>query len=86
MVFSVGEAEGSELYQRAAQQAWSNVEKRVTEFGASAPGKKLRLIQVQYEPSMDQESVIDELPEQPKSSRPQAVEVRVRLRATYELR
>jgi hypothetical protein len=46
----------------------------------------LQLIQVQYDPSMDQESLIDELPEQPKSSRPQAVEVRVRLRAIYQLR
>jgi hypothetical protein len=82
----VGEAEVSELYQRAAEEAWLNVEKRARELGTSMPGKKLRLIQVQYEPSMDQESVIDELPERPKSSRPQAVEARVHLRVTYELR
>jgi hypothetical protein len=86
VVFSVGEAEANELYQRAADQAWVNIEERVRQLSASVPSKKLRLIQVQYEPSMDQQSLIDELPEQPKSSRPQAVEVRVRLRATYELR
>jgi hypothetical protein len=86
VVFSVGEAEGNELYQRAAAQAWLNIEERVRDLSASVPSKKLQLIQVQYDPSMDQESLIDELPEQPKSSRPQAVEVRVRLRAIYQLR
>lgn len=84
MVFSVGEAEGKELYKRAADQAWTNVEQHLRELAAATPSRKLELVEVQYDPMLE-ESVIEELPDQPKSSRPQAVEVAVRLRVTYEL-
>jgi len=84
VVFSVGEAEGKELYDRAAAQAWTDVEQRLRELVASSPRKKLQLIEVQYDPLLE-ESLIEELPDQPKSSRPQVVEVAVRLRVTYEL-
>ena len=84
MVFSVGEAEGKELYKRAAAQAWTDVEQRLRELAATRPGKKLELVTVEYDPMLE-ESLIEELPDQPKSSRPQAVEVAVRLRVTYEL-
>jgi len=43
------------------------------------------LVDVSYDSSPG-ESVIEELPEQPKSSRPKEVEVAVRLRAAYVLR
>jgi len=43
------------------------------------------LVEVSYDPSPG-ESVIEELPEEPLSSRPKEVEVSVRLRATYEVR
>jgi hypothetical protein len=66
-------------------QAWTEVEQRLGELAAARPGRKLELISVQYDP-MFEESLIEELPDQPKSSRPQAVEVAVRLRVTYELR
>ncbi len=84
MVFSVGEAEGKELYQRAAAQAWMNIQQRLRDLLAASPNRKLQLIEVQYDPLLEQ-SLIEELPDQPKSSRPQAVEVTVRLRVTYEL-
>lgn len=84
MVFSVGEAEGKELYERAAAEAWTKVDERLRELAAASPGRKLKLVEVQYDPLVE-ESLIEELPDQPKSSRPQAVEVAVRLRVTYEL-
>jgi hypothetical protein len=49
------------------------------------PNRKLQLVGVQYDP-MTAQSLIEELPDQPKSSRPHAVEVTIRLRATYEWR
>ncbi len=84
MVFSVGEAEGKELYQRAGAQAWTKIQERLRELTAASPNRKLQVIEVQYDPLMEQ-SLIEELPDQPKSSRPQAVEVTVCLRVTYEL-
>lgn len=81
----MGEAESKELYKRAAAQAWTDVQQRLRELAAARPGKKLELVAVQYDPMLE-ESLIEELPDQPKSSRPQAVEVAVRLRVTYELR
>jgi hypothetical protein len=85
VVFSVGEAESKELYKRASAQAWTEVEQRLGELAAARPGRKLELVAVQYDPMLE-ESLIEELPDRPKSSRPQAVEVAVRLRVTYELR
>lgn len=85
MVFSVGEAEGNELYQRAAARAWANIQERLRELTAANPNRKLQLVGVQYDP-MTAQSLIEELPDQPKSSRPHAVEVTIRLRATYEWR
>jgi len=84
VVFSVGEAEGKELYERAAAQAWTTVEQRLQELGTASPSRKLELVKIEYDPMLE-ESLIEELPDQPKSSRPQAVEVAVRLRVTYEL-
>jgi len=51
---------------------------------AASPSRKLQVVNVEYDPLLE-ESVIEELPDQPKSSRPRAVEVAVRLRVTYEL-
>ncbi len=84
MVFSVGEAEGKELYERAAAQAWTKMEQRLKELVSASPSRKLELIEIKYDPLLT-ESLIEELPDQPKSSRPQTVEVAVRLRVTYEL-
>ena len=84
MVFSVGEAESKELYERAAAEAWTKVGERLRALAAASRDRKLKLVDVQYDPLVE-ESVIEELPDQPKSSRPQAVEVAVRLRVTYEL-
>ncbi len=84
MVFSVGEAQGKELHERAAAQAWAEVEQRLSDLVAASPSRRLRVIEVEYDPLLE-ESLIEELPEQPKSSRPRAVEVAVRLRVTYEL-
>ena len=83
MVFSVREAD--ELYRRALDKAWAGIEARLRELTASTPGKKPELLQVSYDPWQG-ESTIDELPDDPKSSRPQAVEVSVRVIATYTLR
>ena len=85
MVFSVREAESQELYQRAAAQAWAAIQTRLQEFAAASPGRVFELVEVSYDAEPGQ-SLIEELPDQPKSSRPQAVEVSVRLRATYALR
>lgn len=82
MVFSVREAEA--IYRRATAQAWAEIEKRLAQIATAHPGKQLELVEVSYDP-LPGESIIEELPEQPKSSRPQAVEVSVRLRATYAL-
>lgn len=83
MIFSVREA--NELYRRALAKAWAGVETRLRELTASAPGKEPQLLEVSYD-LLPGESVIEELPDTPKSSRPQAVEVSVRITATYKLR
>ena len=83
MVFSVREAH--DLYRRALAKAWAGVEARLRELKASAPGKEPELLEVSYDP-LPGESVIEELPDNPKSSRPQAVEVSVRISATYRWR
>ncbi len=85
MVFSVREAESQELYQRAAAQAWAAIQTRLQQLATASPGRKFQLVEVSYDP-LSEQSLIEELPDQPKSSRPQAVEVSVRLRATYALR
>jgi hypothetical protein len=77
--------EAKQLYERAAGEAWADVERRAAEAAAAVPGKKLELVQVSYDP-LPGESVIDELPDQPKSSRPRSVAVSVRVRAVYLLR
>lgn len=82
MVFSVREAD--ELYRRALDKAWAGIETRLRELTASTPGKKPELLEVSYDP-LPEESMIEELPDDPKSSRPQAVEVLVRISATYRL-
>jgi hypothetical protein len=82
VVFSVREAD--ELYRRALEKAWAGVEKRLRELTASPPGKAPELMEVHYD-ILPGESVIEELPDNPKSSRPQAVEVSVRIFATYRL-
>ena len=66
-------------------KAWSEMETQLAKVAADRPGRRLELVQVSYDP-LPGESIIEELPEQPKSSRPQAVEVRVRLRAVYVAR
>jgi hypothetical protein len=83
VVFSVREAD--ELYRRALEKAWAGIEKRLRELTSSSPGKEPELLEVSYDP-LPGESVIEELPDTPKSSRPQAVEVSVRISATYRLR
>lgn len=84
MVFSVREAESQELYQRAATQAWAAIQTRLQQLATASPGRKFELVEMSFDPLSGQ-SLIEELPDQPKSSRPQAVEVSVRLRATYAL-
>jgi hypothetical protein len=83
VVFSVREAD--ELYRRAREKAWAGVETRLRELTASTSGKELEILEVNYDP-LPGESVIEELPDNPKSSRPQAVEVSVRISVTYRLR
>ena len=83
MVFSVREANG--LYRQALAKAWAGIETRLRELKASTPGKEPQLLEVSYDP-LPGESVIEELPDTPKSSRPQAVEVSVRISATYRWR
>jgi len=83
VVFSVREA--NELYGRALDKAWAGIEARLRELTASTPGKEPELLEVSVNP-MPGESTIEELPDNPKYSRPQAVEVSVRVSATYTLR
>jgi hypothetical protein len=85
VVFSVREAESEGLYQRAAAQAWAAIETRLEQLAVASPDRKFELVEVSYDP-LSGESLIEELPDQPKSSRPQAVEVSVHLWAIYELR
>ncbi len=83
MVFSVREADS--LYEKATAAAWGEAQKRLAEIAAAAPGKKPEVVSVYYD-RLQGESLIEELPDQPKSSRPDAVEVVVRLRVHYALR
>jgi hypothetical protein len=83
VVFSVREAD--ELYRRALEKAWVGVETRLRELTAFTSSKELEILEVNYDP-LPGESVIEELPDNPKSSRPQAVEVSVRISVTYRLR
>jgi len=80
VVFSVREAD--RLYERAIAEAWRELEARLRRLSAANPGRRYRLVSVSYDP-LPGESVIEELPDRPKSSRPDAVEASVRLRATY---
>ena len=61
------------------------IEAQLKQLSSANPTREFQLVEVSYDP-LPGESVIEELPEQPKSSRPKAVEVAVRLRATYSLR
>lgn len=83
MVFSVREADS--LYEKAAAAAWSEAEKRLGEIAAAAQGTKPEIVNVYYDRTPG-ESTIEELPDLPISSRPEAVEVVVRLRVEYALR
>ena len=83
MVFSVREAK--ELYRQALAKAWAGLETQLRALKAAAPGKEPELLRVTYNP-LPGESVIEELPDNPKSSRPQAVELSVRISATYRWR
>ncbi len=65
--------------------AWAEAEKRLGEIAAAAPGKKPEIVNIYYD-RLSGESLIEELPDQPKSSRPDAVEAVVRLRIRYALR
>ena len=80
MVFSVREEK--KLYRQAVEKAWQEIEARLREIASAAPGKRLKLVEVRYDPQPG-ESIIEELPDGPKSSKPRTVEVSVRLRATY---
>jgi hypothetical protein len=73
------------LYERAVARAWQQIETRLGEIAAAAPGRKLYPVAVEYE-HVPGEPVIEELPDTAKSSRPRAVTAAVRLRATYALR
>jgi len=85
VVFSVREAESQELYQRAVAQAWAAIQTRLKQLASASPDRKFELEEVIYDPISGQ-SLIEELPDCPKSSRPKAVEVSVHLQATYALR
>lgn len=73
------------LYERAVARAWRQIGTRLDEIAKTLPGRKLELVAVQYD-ALPAESVIEELPDRAKSSRPQTVKVSVRLSATYVLR
>ena len=77
--------EEKELLERAAAKAWIEAEKLLAEAAGAAPGKKLEIVEVHYD-RLPGDSLIEELPDLPKSSRPDAVEVAVRLRITYTFR
>jgi hypothetical protein len=77
----VREAKG--LYETAMLRAWKNIEEQAAGLAARA-GRKLTPVRISYDP-LPGESVIDELPDLPKSSRPEAVPVSVRLRVTCRL-
>ena len=70
------------MYDKAIANAWADVQKTLKALTEAEPTRKLQLWSVSYDP-LPGESVIEELPEQPKSSRPQAVTVAIRLRAVY---
>lgn len=82
MVFSVREEK--ELYRKAVETAWKSIEARLREIASAAPGKEVEIVEAVYDASPG-ESIIEELPDGPKSSKPQAVEARVRLRVVYVL-
>ena len=63
--------------------AWKEIEQHAVGMAAKN-GWRLTPLKISYDP-LPGESVIDELPDLPKSSRPEAVPVSVRLRVTYRL-
>lgn len=77
--------EEKELLSKALAEAWEEVEARLRELAERDPAEDFRMVSVSYDP-MPGESIIEELPELPKSSRASGVEVSVRLRVTYERR
>ena len=77
--------EEDDLYKRAVAAAWSEMENHLREVTAASPNKRVEVVAVYFDP-LPGESLIEELPDRPKSSRPTEVEVSIRLRATYVLR
>jgi hypothetical protein len=73
------------LQEKALAKAWASIEARLKEMTAAQAGRRFDLIEVSFDP-VPGDSVIEELPDQPKSSRPQAVKVAVRLRMVFEVR
>ncbi|HET8546848.1 MAG TPA: hypothetical protein VFL57_02540 [Bryobacteraceae bacterium] len=71
--------------QKAVANAWRQIEQRLRSIEAQNKGKSVELMSVSYD-SLPGDSVIEELPEVPKSSRPSGVSAAVRIRATYVMR
>ena len=76
--------EADRLYDVAFAKAWVESQGKLDAVAQAAPGMKLEVLEVHYD-RLAAESLIEELPDQPKSSRPEAVEVAVRLRIRYAL-
>lgn len=75
--------EDKELYRQAVSDAWKTIDAKLRDLAKSRPHRPFVIKQIVYDP-MPGDSIIEELPERAKSSRPWEIEVAARLQITYE--
>jgi hypothetical protein len=73
--------EADPLISKASQAAWLKIGEQIRAIEAEQK-QTTEIVSVAMD-TLPGDSIIEELPETPKSSRPGAVPVRVRLRVTY---
>ncbi len=76
--------ENSELYSQAEDKAWQQIQSRLDSVKRMFSTKELELVEVTYDGDSFV-SRVDELPDEPKSSNPVEIEIRVAVEALYRI-
>ncbi len=76
--------ENSELYSQAVDKAWRQIQSRANAVRMMLNARELELLGVTYDGDSSV-SRVDELPDEPKSSNPIQIEVRVTVEAVYRI-
>lgn len=76
--------ESSTLYRQAADAAWREIQKRLEVIKKKLGDPKVELVEARYDGDSFL-SLVDELPDEPKSPDPGRVEIRVAIEAHYRI-